>query len=746
MRRCHRNKWACKLVPFLVFFAIVTPHWGHAADPGDLDIGFDTDGMWASDFLVCCGMTNNVAYAVAIQDDGKILLAGEAGGQHISLLRLNSEGDLDQDFNIAGYPGVGPGMAQSPPNEWLLKVATDIVLQEINDEIKIVIVASYYAGQFNHDFAILRYNLDGTIDTNFDTDGLVTTDITGDNKDDYANAVALDGDNKIVVAGSATDQSGQTYFAVARYNENGTFEKNHVDIDPAGNDRAYALSLDANGDILLAGEAHDGSSYYPAIARINKSDLSLAVKTVTDLQVQGQDGDARWTDLKLQGDKILVVGYATVDYNDGVGPHDEVFLGRFNDTGAIIELDTTFGTNGIAKLETNTPGFSNVAYALDIDLAGRIFVAGSTRDINVADSQRFLVGRFNAQGNQDASFGNGGWTSTLIPASLPLEIISEARGLAIQSDQRLVVAGSTSKGIDFYEFAVARYFGNSADLSISIDVDRTPPDYEVGDTVNYTMTLTNNGLDSATGVHISITEIYETIDTSSITFDCSVPPTCEGDLTGIIIQSGSSETVTFAVTVANALGDVETAVSVSANELDPDLNNNGDTVNYIVGHTQQQGPVCGDGMCDNPEDCTNCDQDCGVCPPGCGDGTCDNPEDCTSCSADCGVCPPECGDGTCDNPENCTSCSADCGACPPECGDGTCETTETCSNCGQDCGACPVVCGDDVCDSRESCSSCSADCGACLVPADRVVPPVSQFEPERLDIEGGGGFGCSLIQ
>ncbi|MBM4356229.1 MAG: CHAP domain-containing protein, partial [Deltaproteobacteria bacterium] len=89
--------------------------------------------------------------------------------------------------------------------------------------------------------------------------------------------------------------------------------------------------------------------------------------------------------------------------------------------------------------------------------------------------------------------------------------------------------------------------------------------------------------------------------------------------------------------------------------------------------------VCGDGKCNNGENCASCPGDCGGC---CGNGACDNGENCASCAQDCGGC---CGNGACDNGENCASCPGDCGQC---CGNGACDFGESCSSCEKDCGIC----------------------------------------------------------
>lgn len=78
-----------------------------------------------------------------------------------------------------------------------------------------------------------------------------------------------------------------------------------------------------------------------------------------------------------------------------------------------------------------------------------------------------------------------------------------------------------------------------------------------------------------------------------------------------------------------------------------------------------------------------------------------------------------CGDGVCQDFEDCDGCFEDCGECPPACGDGTCDETanETCDSCENDCGACSV-CGDAICSPDETCKSCYEDCGICMCEPD----------------------------
>ena len=138
---------------------------------------------------------------------------------------------------------------------------------------------------------------------------------------------------------------------------------------------------------------------------------------------------------------------------------------------------------------------------------------------------------------------------------------------------------------------------------------------------------------------------------------------------------------------------------------------------------------CGNGTCDDGEDCSTCPLDC---PQGsgasCGNGVCEagNGEDCVSCPQDCngvqGGKPSKrfcCGDGDGNNPVGCGDlrCSADGNSCLTEpavsscCGDYICEGDENSYSCEIDCGS-PPACGDGNCDPDEDECSCPADCGS----------------------------------
>ena len=171
------------------------------ATDGALDPTFDADGIVTTDLT-----NSDVAYSVVIQPDGKIVVAGYtiSGNQDFALARYNTNGSLDTTFDTDGKLTTDLG----GNNE---DVATSTALQP---DGKIVVAGYTNPTGGNYDFALARYHSNGTLDTTFDSDGKLITDLGG--PDDEAQSMALQPDGKIVVAGFS-NASGIYDFAMVRY-------------------------------------------------------------------------------------------------------------------------------------------------------------------------------------------------------------------------------------------------------------------------------------------------------------------------------------------------------------------------------------------------------------------------------------------------------------------------------------------------------------------------------------------------
>ena len=208
------------------------------------------------------------------------------------------------------------------------------------------IVAGGYAvsgGQFN--WALVRYNQDGSIDTGFGSGGKVIQDFGYNN---LISGVGIQTDGKIVAAG--TYGSIATQWTDARYNSDGTLD----------------TSFGINGIAYITGFPHTGP--------LNL--LSMTIQT---------DG------------KILTVGY-----NSGPGLDNNITVVRQNTDGS---LDSSFGSGGI--VQTKYPGSLNDnTRTIAVQPDGKILVAG---DYAYGGAGQPILVRFNADGSLDNSFGNGGF-------------------------------------------------------------------------------------------------------------------------------------------------------------------------------------------------------------------------------------------------------------------------------------------------------------------------------------------------
>src|SRR5262249_12949348 len=154
-----------------------------------------------------------------------------------------SAGDLDTTFGSGGFVATQIGVRCS---------ANDVAIQSDGKIIAVGGTHSSGGRSDNPDFAVARYTTSGALDTTFGSGGTVTTG--WGKKSDEASAVAIQSDGKIVVAGSSNND-----FALVRYNTNGTLDKNfgssgkQVTDLGSGSDGITALAVQADGKILSAG-------------------------------------------------------------------------------------------------------------------------------------------------------------------------------------------------------------------------------------------------------------------------------------------------------------------------------------------------------------------------------------------------------------------------------------------------------------------------------------------------------------
>lgn len=191
------------------------------------------------------------AQAVAIQPDGKIVVGGHANRGLFAVARYNPDGSLDTGF------GSGTGMVTT--NLGVGGEGTALVIQSTGE----IVLAGHFGVGSGTNFALVRYLSNGTPDPGFDGDGIVTTDIGGNDNRIYA--MTLDASGRIVVAGSSNNGTNND-FALARYSANGaldgTFGNGGIITTPigGGNDVATGVVIQPDGKIVAVGQADNGTN------------------------------------------------------------------------------------------------------------------------------------------------------------------------------------------------------------------------------------------------------------------------------------------------------------------------------------------------------------------------------------------------------------------------------------------------------------------------------------------------------
>lgn len=322
---------------------------------GSLDLTFNSIGFDLVDF----GFNTDIAYGVAIQSDGKIVVVGSASNgtnEDFVLLRYNTDGTLDLGFDTDGIVITTFGSSY--------EMAYDVVIQ--SDGKIIAAGAGYPDTTFN--FAAARYNTDGSLDASFDGDGKMTT-LLG--IDDEANSIAIQGDGKIVLAGRTKQADFQYAVGVVRLNTNGSLDntfdtdgKKVTSITPYS-DLAQDVALQSDGKIVVGGKGTPVGPEQYALVRYN-TDGSLDNSFDSDGMVLTAFGTS-WDECRsivIQTDgKILAGGLASV-------PGKKFSIARYNTDGS---LDVTWDTDG--KLTTTFLSIASI-WSMIIQPDGRLLVGG----------------------------------------------------------------------------------------------------------------------------------------------------------------------------------------------------------------------------------------------------------------------------------------------------------------------------------------------------------------------------------
>lgn len=346
---------------------------------GSLDTSFGTGGKVTTDITA----NNDQIMGVAVQPDGRIVVGGfvnaGAGATDFAAARYNANGTLDANF--------GAGGIARTDFAGTLDGGSNLALQP---DGKIIVVGTVFNSSVVGDFALVRYNTDGSLDAGFGTGGKVRTDFgAGETAED----LAIQTDGKIVAVGS-TGQPGSFDFAAARYNANGTLDTSFdgdgkAVINFGGGttsiDNASAVAIQQNGKIVIGGTAPGPGGFDFAVTQLNAngsldSGFGSGGKTQTDFGILVGNGSGftndNLGDLVLQTDGKIVAGG---DIETIPNQQHDVGLARFHgdplstsgnrrrfdfDGDGRSDISVFRPADGVWYVQRTTGGFSSTQFGL----------------------------------------------------------------------------------------------------------------------------------------------------------------------------------------------------------------------------------------------------------------------------------------------------------------------------------------------------------------------------------------------
>ncbi len=567
--------------------------------------GFGSNGIVQFSAETGTGTYNQ---ALARQADGKLLLVGHhattVSGNGL-IFRLNSDGSMDTSFNTSGK-----AIADIQPQ------ASTVALTEQPDGKILATAQLTLAGV--QALGTYRLNADGSSDTGFAAGAGRKTFRRGATQ---VEDLALQSDGRFIVAGAFTDGNTDPALLI-RYNADGNltdsgfgyFGTIYADWG-SGQDRALAIHLQSDGKLLVAGASANGGGNDLVVARYLSDGTPDTGFNGSGLQILDQGGDDQATAILQASDGGVLVAASSA------GGNPKALLLRFNTDGS---LDTGFASGGIASVTMATPTeITDLVEQTD----GKVMLLGNLGNVGSRD---ILLIQFNADGSLDTGFGNNGLLSIdlggdeqagtlaqqadgkwLIAASdsgtaeaISLRLFADGsldpsygsngqyrhansggNALTLQADGQLLLAGSLSNAGNTDALILRQDMTPaSADVAVSKTLDTAGP-YVTGQTVQYTLQVSNNGPDPARVIRLQDTPSNLSIVSVNGT-QCSALP-CS-----LSLANGSIETLTVTASI-DAAGAFDNTASVSGEYNDPDNSNDTDntgngctaTAVYTVGGT-----------------------------------------------------------------------------------------------------------------------------------------------------------------
>ncbi len=456
-----------------------------AAD-GDLDTTYNTPTGYNS---VSFGASDNV-YGGILQSDGKLIVIGggrPATHQEMSVARFNANGSLDTTF------GGGTGKFSIDINT---ATTTDRgTCGGFQSDGKIIVGGYSRTGSGNDDFAIIRLNTNGTLDTTFGTSGITKVDFNGGS--DRANALVVLSDNSIVLTGTSSDfnQSPDIDYGIAKLTANGALDttfngtgKVTVDVGDQ-QDTGNGIAAQSDGKIVFCGQSFGTGVTYSVVGR-------LTATGVLDTTFGGGDGLFTSTILPLYTLRSVLVDPDGKIVVAGDGQPSGVLDGLVMRLTTAGNLDTSFNSTGY--LNINFGSGSDFLQSIVRQADGKYVAVGLWLNSGTGLLETVLV-KVTSGGALDSTFGSAGVKKIALGTSN-----NRPWAVSLASDGKLLVsleAGATSAE----NFFAARFL-NTVSVASAPEIAVTESSTNVADggslsfgtttvgtPVTKTFTVTNSG-------------------------------------------------------------------------------------------------------------------------------------------------------------------------------------------------------------------------------------------------------------
>jgi uncharacterized delta-60 repeat protein len=372
---------------------------GQSGDP----VGFSFVGTVADD---------EVSWSSVVQNDGKIVVVGSVlnaatGDQDILISRFNPNGILDASFGSGGKVITNIGSND---------VALDVTLQKVGTEERIVITGST-APSASKDIIVIRYLSTGALDSSFNSSGIVQTSF-GSGDDIGKGVVILPGDKIFVVGETTSTVSSGRDFALARYNSDGspdlsfapdgkkTINVSGVFGSASGADGATRVKLDNTGKIVVLGYVNSVSTGTDAaLVRLNLDgslDLGFgnAGILLTPIGANASKDVPVSIDISAKDNSVVIAGSSS----NAQGLSDS-FIAKYQGDVRRAALGPDFNSDGNRDLVWRN---SITGTALTWFLNGTTYIGESNFPNTVTDQNWKItsLGDFNKDGKDDLLWRN----------------------------------------------------------------------------------------------------------------------------------------------------------------------------------------------------------------------------------------------------------------------------------------------------------------------------------------------------